>query len=337
MADAAEALSELNPPKVTIGQLKTANHLIGDREALQKAWETDGYWYFRGVLDEQVIGRMREIWIDFLKRKGLIDADVNENRYNRSGFADKDEDPASLTGIAEFNERHIHEMLTENPKINATMKEILGDDPAWLPIAEYRANPPVDDPVRTRLIYPHQDGFYSRGIPMKICWIPLDEVDLETGGCAWIGGSHIGPSLHELGEAPLFAIPDEHVPTEGWASSNFEPGDIVIFDLNLVHSGLTNISSGNRFRLTLDIRVVEASGNVPVIGSVSRLTENEVVLRNQKTGEEKTYAINSDTYVRNTNGQRRTGADIPTTFAPHETIIVNAPDGKTATVVRAIH
>lgn len=319
-----------------MGQLKTANHLLGDREALKRAWERDGYWYFKDVLDKGVIGEMRKLWIDYLQRKGLIDSGVDDNRYNGSGFADKDITPAELSRVSEFNERNIHTMLTENPKIIATMKELLGDDPFWLPIAEYRANPPVDDPAASRFIYPHQDGFYSRDMEMKICWIPLDYVDDQTGGCAWIEGAHRGPILHDLSKPPLFPIPAEVVPLEGWKRADFGPGDIVIFDLNLPHSGLTNLSK-DRFRLSMDIRVTEASGKVPSIGSVLSVTEDRISLSNDRTGKEESYAIGADTYVRGTDGRKREGADIPLTFHVGEKVIVNSKDGQNATLVRSIH
>ena len=325
--------------KLGIGPLNVSNHLLGDRAALEQAWARDGYWYFKGVLDREVIARMRAVWLDYLQRLGLVDPGVSENRYNGStALQEKYSGPAAaaLSQITEFNARNLHTLLTENPRINATLKQILGDDPFWLPIAEYRANPPGSDPTQSRLIFPHQDGFYSRGMPMKICWIPIDHVDEEVGGCVWVGGAHRGPILHDLNNPPLFMIPPERVPTEGWQRADYAPGDIVIFDLNTPHSGLTNISK-DRFRMTMDIRVTEASGPTPTIGSLVSLSEVRVTVRNEKTGADETFTVNADTYVRSTDGKKREGSDIPNTFAPGDQIIVNAPDGKNATLVRSTH
>lgn len=331
MSNAATAM----PP---MRELNVSNHLLGDRAALQAAWERDGYWYFRKVLDPEVMGRMRAVWMDFLHRSGLIDPGVEENRSTASGELES-RAAAALDGqkcIAEFNRRQVHTLLTESPKINATMKQILGDEPFWLPIAEYRATPPGADPAQARLVYPHQDGFYSRGMPMKICWIPIDHIDAELGGCAWVGGVHRGPILHDTSNPPLFPIPPEAVPVDGWQRADFAPGDIVIFDLNTPHSGLTNVSR-NRFRMSMDIRVTEASGPVPTVGSLVRLTPDQVTLRNRRSGAEESYAITAETYVRSTDGKKREGADIPTTFETGELILVNAMDGRTATLVRSTH
>jgi len=319
-----------------IGELTSCNHLLSDREALTKFWDEKGYWYFKDVLDRDVITELRHRWIDYLQRHGVIDQDVAVNQYNHVSFEGLDITPEELSRVQEFNDADLHKVLTENPKVNATMREILGDDPFWLPIAEYRANPPIDKPEKSRFIYPHQDGFYSRGLDMKICWIPVDVVEPEVGGCAWVEGAHRGPILHDLSNPPLFPIPNASLPVDGWKSATFNPGDIVIFDLNLPHSGLTNISK-DKFRLSFDIRVTEASGRVPVIGSMQSLSETSVTVRDEKSGELKTFNVSPETYVRSTTGLKREGADIPTTFDPGETILINSLDGKNATLVRAIH
>lgn len=328
-----DILANIARPHVTgFGELHCCNHLLGDRKALDRFWHDSGYWYFRKVLNPDVIERLRTVWIDYLQQKGLIDPDVQENRYNGAAI-DAD---ADMTRILEFNERKLHTLLTEDPAVNATMTEILGDEPFWLPIAEYRANPPLDDPSENRFLYPHQDGFYSRGMPMKICWIPVDDVDLEVGGCAWVEGAHRGPMLHDLNQPPLFPISAEALPQDGWKTATFKPGDIVIFDLNLPHSGLSNIS-GDRFRMSFDIRVTGASGKIPSIGTMVSMSEHQVTLRNEKTQALETFTIGTETYVRSTVGQRRVGSDIATTFVPGELIIVNTDDGETATLVRATH
>jgi ectoine hydroxylase-related dioxygenase (phytanoyl-CoA dioxygenase family) len=330
-----QTAQKISSAQRTMGQLNVSNHLLGNRDALKKAWERDGYWYFKGVLDLEVIAAMRAEWLDYLKRAGVIDADRNENRFKAAKPLDAAQADA-LSRVTEFNERNIHKMLTENPKINATMKQILGDDPFWLPIAEYRANPPGCDPAADRFIYPHQDGFYSRGMPMKICWVPVDVVDEDVGGCAWVGGAHRGPILHDVNNPPLFPIPRELVPMEGWQRATYEPGDLVIFDLNTPHSGLTNVSK-DRFRLTMDIRVTEASGPTPTIGRLVSLSESAVTVVDAQSGLTKSYAVSGDTYVRSTDGRKREGADIATTFKAGEDVIVNAIDGKNATLVRSIH
>ena len=302
---------DVNPP-LKMGELKVSNHLLGDRAALESAWQRDGYWYFKEILDLDVIAQLRREWIDYLQRQGFIDKNVEENRYNGASFEGKPISRADLERVAEFNERKLHRVLTENPKICATLKEILGDDPFWLPIAEYRANAPVVEYNGSRLIAPHQDGFYSRGMDMKICWIPVDHISGDMGGCAWVEGANNGPILHDLSNPPLFPIPPEKIPDDGWKTAEFSPGDIVIFDLNTPHSGLVNISK-DRFRMSFDIRVTEASGRVPTIGPVKEINEEQVTLIDSQNSRERVYRINTETYVRGTDGKKREGEEIKKT------------------------
>ena len=47
--------AQLQTALPSLRELNVSNHLIGDRQALQAAWERDGYWFFRDVLDQDVI------------------------------------------------------------------------------------------------------------------------------------------------------------------------------------------------------------------------------------------------------------------------------------------
>ncbi|WP_028223040.1 hypothetical protein [Paraburkholderia oxyphila] len=131
-------------------------------------------------------------------------------------------------------------------------------------------------------------------------------------------------NLHDLSKPHMFRIPSDVVPIEGWKSADIEFGDIVIFDLDSRHSGLTNVSKGEGLiRLSMDIRVAEAPGKVPTLGERLSLSENQLTVRNERTDKEESYAINVETYVRSSDGKKRDGADILNTFKPRETVIGN--------------
>src|SRR5581483_6086573 len=69
---------ELNVSNHLIGtppmrELSVSNHLLGNRAALDAAWDRDGYWFFRDVLDKNAIARVRAIYLRVLDRLGVID------------------------------------------------------------------------------------------------------------------------------------------------------------------------------------------------------------------------------------------------------------------------
>src|SRR5579871_5223014 len=81
------------PPVEAMPLMKTHNHLLGDRAALDEAWETDGYWLFRGILDKDAVGRLRKRYVDELERLGVIDpqdeaSTAHEVLYNGASLAD---------------------------------------------------------------------------------------------------------------------------------------------------------------------------------------------------------------------------------------------------------
>ena len=322
------------PKDIELGELKTANHLLDDRTQLDAAWQRDGYWFFTGLIDTAALSEIRGHVTRYLKEKGLIDPEVNDNRYNGSSLENDQVTRAGLVRLLHFNRINLDRVFTENPSVDGLIKHLLGDTPFWLPQTDFRAVPPLSDPHESRLTYPHQDGFYTPGIDMKTCWVPLDTIDPEVGGCAWLEGLHHGPALHQRYAPPDYRL--REIPTKGWKTSTFEPGDIVIFHLNLPHSGLTNISK-DRFRLSFDIRVTGATGNTARVGNIVRLSQTQVSIINRDTGEEQSFKITDDTYVKDNSVMRKTGAEIPASFAVGDTVLVGVRGNHEATALSPVH
>ena len=68
-------------------ELSVSNHLLGDHRALAEAWERDGYWFFRDVLDPKVIGEIRQVYVDYLVEMGLVDPEAPEVCYNGADYS----------------------------------------------------------------------------------------------------------------------------------------------------------------------------------------------------------------------------------------------------------
>ena len=63
-------------------ELHVSNDLLDDRAALVAAWERDGYWFFRDVLDQGAVGRLRSVFLDELSQLGVVAPDDPIARYN---------------------------------------------------------------------------------------------------------------------------------------------------------------------------------------------------------------------------------------------------------------
>lgn len=314
-------------------ELKTHNHLLDDKAALDAAWEKDGYWFFRGVLDKEAVARLRQHWIDELENNAVIDplGDVPTDKSVRYNGGSLETYPFRMEPIAA--KRPWEQFVAEEP-INAFFTRLFKDDPFWVPIVEYRATPPQQDTTKSRIDAIHQDGPFSPGIPFRICWIPLAEIDADTGGLMLAEGLaaervSFHPTLEggSIGPIPLDAIPSDR-----WRRTTYQAGDVLLMNLWTPHTGLANRS--DRFRLSMDHRVMAKGDKCPLVGTVEEISEDHVVMSNA-SGRHR-LSIDPDTYVRNTMGQKLNGSAITDFYRPGSPVII-AYDGDRASVVRPPH
>jgi hypothetical protein len=314
-----------------MSELKVHNDLIGDREALDRAWEEDGYWFFKQVLDRGSVGRLRARFVEELERQGVIDppggASTEDSlRYNGASL---ERYPFRMEPLAE--RAPWREMVAEAP-IHEFFTRLFGVEPFWVPVAEYRATPPLQDRNRPRFDNIHQDGPYSPGIPFRICWIPLARIDADTGGLALVEGLTEPVNRHPTVNGSNTAIPVGALPADRWRRTTYEAGDLLLMNLWTPHSGLTNLS--DRFRLSIDLRVMETSPRCPIIGTVDCITAESITVR--RGDERVTLRIDDDTYARDTMGLKLTPTGIVEFYRSGTPVIVAQESGR-ATVVRPPH
>src|SRR5271169_1016596 len=101
-------------------ELHVSNDLLGDPAALQAAWDRDGYWFFRDVLDRQVIGRIRGLYMQMLDEYGVADKDDPKGRYNGGDLGKL----PNLVNHSPLNAAKVHKELHEAPTINAFFRTL---------------------------------------------------------------------------------------------------------------------------------------------------------------------------------------------------------------------
>ena len=319
-------------PAPAMRELKTHNHLLGDLAALDRAWEEDGYWFFRDVLDKDAVGRLRAVYVEELVRQGVTDdpgtaSTARSVRYNGASLAKFPFRMEPLAARAPWRE-----FVAEEP-IDAFFTRLFGDAPFWVPVVEYRAYPPTQNPTQDRIDGIHQDGPYSPGIPFRICWIPLAEIDEDIGGLTVAEGLTEKVNLHPIGaDGSNLMIPAENLPQDCWRRTVYQAGDVLLMNLWSPHSGISNIS--DRFRLSLDHRVMAKRDKCPIVGEIVAATPDQVIVRDG--GGTTTLRIQPDTYVRNHMGEKLSGSQITDYYVPGAPVII-AHDGDLATVVRPPH
>ncbi|MEQ1854494.1 MAG: phytanoyl-CoA dioxygenase [Chthoniobacteraceae bacterium] len=315
-------------------ELKVHNDLLGNRAALDEAWERDGYWFFRNVLDKDAVGRLRRVYVRELEKQGVIapvgSAPTDRSvRYNGASLDDFPPHMGPLNGSSAWQD-----FVAERP-IHDFFAKVLDDEPHWVPIVEYRATPPAADRQRT-IVGIHQDGPMSAGIPFRICWVPLAEIDADIGGMIFAEGLtdriHRAPAIDALGTKSF--IPLEQLPADCWRHTTYQAGDLLMVHSWTPHSGIRNVS--DRFRMSIDLRVIGSREILPIIGDVASIAVDRVEIRDVN-GKVTALRIGPNTFVRNAGPDgvsEHSGEEILTAYPPGTPAVVGHDGKGLAMVIR---
>ena len=306
---------------------KTHNHLIGDLPALREAMDRDGYWFFRDVLDKGAVARLRRVYTDELERLGVIDPvgdDATEDSVRPNGKpGDVDLLPIERSGVWQsfVQEKPIHDFLVR----------LLGEEPFWKPITVYRATPPDKSTMSNRITGFHADGPSTPGVDFVTMWTPLVEVDWDVGGITFAEGMADRIDLTEIDETgSTQGILAENLPDGCLRHTTYRPGDVLFMHCMTPHSGLTNVS--DRFRLSMDHRVMRPGAKRPYVGSVVSIAPDRIEVRDD-SGTTASVAVDDSSYVRALMTRRIFGQEIVDAFPPGTRVIVGHENG-VATLVR---
>ncbi|RYD97826.1 MAG: hypothetical protein EOP61_16220 [Sphingomonadales bacterium] len=313
---------------------KTHNHLIGDYAALDEALERDGYWFFRDVLDKDAIARLRKVYTDELEKLGVIDPvgdTPTEKSIGYNGTGDVANMPRHMEPLAE---RNASPDFLKEKSIHDTLVKLLGEEPFWKPVIEYRATPPAQDASPQCITGFHQDGPPTPGVDFITMWVPVAEVDRDVGGIIFAEGYNDPVNRMRIDETGTNkAIPPESMPDDIWCHTTYRPGDVLFMHRWTPHSGLTNIS--DRFRMSFDHRVMRRGAPRPLVGEVVSIEPQLIEVKDDVIGT-KAIRIDTSTYARTTHHQRLWGQAIVDEFQPGTRVIVGY-EGDVATVVRPTH
>ena len=115
---------------------------------------------------------------------------------------------------------------------------------------------------QVHLTPPHQDHFFIRGnCEFRTVWVPLMEIDEEVGGLALAAGSHKRGLREHREQENVYSYQMKGRKQSGvaladisepWLTTDYRPGDVLVFHSLMLHWALPNCS--DRIRLSLDAR-----------------------------------------------------------------------------------
>jgi len=244
-----------------------------DYDALRAIYDEAGYLFLRAQLPEQAVQRVTKQLTDELIRQDVISADDHTAVHSAEEWPEIDDDA--------IHARVRYDELWHHPQTLALFEGLLGEAPWVFRQTIVRAAAPN----RAKgLTPPHQcSWFIQPNDDFRILWTPLAPVNRTTGGLAVAPGSHKAgavdhvvykdsPSLQLPGNS-IWGLPEAAIPDSWVASSDFRPGDVLIFHGHTIHKSLPNTSADGHLRLSLDTRFQPASSER---GFMSTHTQPEV-------------------------------------------------------------
>ncbi len=145
--------------------------------------------------------------------------------------------------------------------LRGVVRLILGTGAFCYPVKVLRVVYPERRGEVTKGRYVHQDFAVSGVQDMLTTWLPLMDIAPELGGLAVLPGSQLGPPRR-----PRLLPADEH----GWATTDYRPGDVLLFHCLTAHAALPNHADG--IRISADFRWQAADQPAPaelVLGPAS--------------------------------------------------------------------
>jgi ectoine hydroxylase-related dioxygenase (phytanoyl-CoA dioxygenase family) len=242
------------------GELETANHLVDDPAGLREAMHEQGYLFFRGLLDQEVVAAARhEILLKYAVLGEIDDRHPIDDAVagDAGGVAG-----ANLRAFSESIRTGAHYLaVTDAPEVLAVHRALLDGE-----VRSFDMRWP-------RFVRPgegcgfHCDGPYMNRGTSRIhsSWIPLGRIDRAEGALMLLEGSHRSERLREgylradadrddltwLDDDPSVVL--DRYGTR-WLTTDFRPGDVLCFGMSTLHGALDNLSPTGRCRLSSDSR-----------------------------------------------------------------------------------
>jgi len=223
-----------------VDELADSAPLAGDPGGLRRRLADHGYLFFRGLLPASDVRAAGQTVLDRLRAGGWVDGrGIPSVRPRAVNSMDALTDPAFRAAMAsaDFNR------LPYLPALRAVVRAVLGPLAFSYPVKVLRAVYPEHPQARPRGRYIHYDYGVSGVQDMLTSWIPLMDIPVRIGGLAVQPGGHLSP--------PRPPRPIGHA-EPGWATTSYEPGDVILFHCLTPHAALPN--TGSALRISGDFR-----------------------------------------------------------------------------------
>ncbi|MBV9866383.1 MAG: phytanoyl-CoA dioxygenase family protein [Abitibacteriaceae bacterium] len=237
-------------------ELQDSSALMGDFDALRQRMKAEGYLFLRGFHPRDKASQAALVTLEAIGERGGLASDtaISEgmaNAENKSFGFFRDVEISHSPAVLE---------VVDGPHTFRFFEQFLGGpvitfDKRWLrAMAQGGSN-----------FFHYDSAYVGRGtLNRYTMWSALTDIDLENGPLVICLGSHKDERLKQTyGQIdmdrdlidPVFSKDAyEMVHKFGFklATAHFQPGDVIIFGLFMMHSSVPNLT--NRYRISIDTR-----------------------------------------------------------------------------------
>jgi len=244
-------------------------------EELRAQMEETGYLFFRAIVPEEEVLRVRKDVFELCREAGWLDS----SRKMMDGIMAPGHTPL-MEGMPDY--MAVYRKVLKTPSffdfpaqsgLTNVAQKILGGEVLIHPRRIGRVTFPNFVSAATPA---HQDHFYIRGaVDTYSCWTPLGECPRELGGLAVLPGSHREGFLdHTVKTAGVggtgVAVEESEVV---WHTGDFGIGDALFFHSFTIHKAMPNLTS-DRLRLSTDNRYQLVEDEIDPASLLPHFSEN---------------------------------------------------------------
>jgi hypothetical protein len=229
--------------------------LLGDTDAVRQRLAEDGYLYLKRVLDRDAVLGLRRSMLEVLARHGWIRGGLSLMEGLAVVQAVHEEIPEYAPVYDDLQRLQAFHEFAHRDDLVGVMREALGASAFPHPLKICRIGFPEHYEATTP---PHQDYPNNQGTTnLTAAWVPVGDVPMDLGPVAVLRGSHrygMLPLAGHMGPGRRQAkVPRQMLEELRWHTTDFEAGDVLVFNSLTVHAALHNITE-LELRLSVDFR-----------------------------------------------------------------------------------
>ena len=245
-----------------LGELQQTVQPVHHECELHLKLDRDGYLFFPGLIDTREIQAARNAVF-----KQLKDVDELVAPYEEGIFSHRSRRDELYKDRGEFWEMvsngELLRKVSNGPTLQKIASKIFGSPAVGFDYLFLRAVP------RGRFTHLHCDsGFFTRFTKKVLtCWIAFTDITSDKGPLFVIEGSHKFMDIRKnfdnfdvvFNKEQKASIDEDPVSFANkrnakLLTTNFKPGDVLIFGMHTLHGAFENHATDDRIRLTCDIR-----------------------------------------------------------------------------------